>query len=199
MSCPAAWLHGPSWPHPVIRAKTSCGLRARHTSGASPSRSIAPGRIPSTSTSACSTRSRTVATAAGCLRSRATFGRPRLSTSVRPKENIPPAPGRSIRMTSAPRSAKIMQACGAGPMPAISTTFTPRSGPVPCPSSCPICLLSSVSDCQARTPARSTESMPTAVLTGALVSWPAWVLRPSARLRSSRSGCSQPLWASATA
>ena len=27
-----------------------------------------------------------------------------------------------------------MQACGPGPMPAISTTLTPRSGPVPCPS-----------------------------------------------------------------
>ena len=28
-----------------------------------------------------------------------------------------------------------MQACGPGPMPATSTTLTPRSGPVPCPSS----------------------------------------------------------------
>ena len=28
-----------------------------------------------------------------------------------------------------------MQACGPGPMPATSTTFTPRSGPVPWPSS----------------------------------------------------------------
>ncbi len=28
-----------------------------------------------------------------------------------------------------------MHACGPGPIPAISTTFTPRSGPVPCPSS----------------------------------------------------------------
>src|SRR5918995_4911900 len=29
----------------------------------------------------------------------------------------------------------IVQACGPGPMPAISTTLMPRSGPVPCPSS----------------------------------------------------------------
>ena len=41
--------------------------------------------------------------------------------------------------------------------------------------------------------------MPTASPTGALVSWPAWVLRPSARLWSSRHACCQPLSATATA
>ena len=40
--------------------------------------------------------------------------------------------------------------------------------------------------------------MPTASPTGALVSCPACVFRPSARLRSSRQACSQPLPASAT-
>jgi hypothetical protein len=50
-----------------------------------------------------------------------------------------------------------------------------------------------------RTVSRGTVSMPTAWPTGALVSRPAWVLRPSARLGSSRSACAQPLSASATA
>ena len=31
-----------------------------------------------------------------------------------------------------------MHACGPGPIPAISTTFTPRNGPVPDPSSTPM-------------------------------------------------------------
>src|SRR5690348_3350697 len=42
-----------------------------------------------------------------------------------------------MRITSAPRSARIMQACGPGPIPASSTTFSPRSGPVPWPSCMP--------------------------------------------------------------
>ena len=50
-----------------------------------------------------------------------------------------------------------------------------------------------------RTLSSPTDSMPTAAPTGALVSCPAWVLRPSARLRSSRSAWCQPLSASATA
>ena len=49
-----------------------------------------------------------------------------------------------------------------------------------------------------RTLSSSTGSMPTASPTGALVSSPAWVLRPSARLWSSRRAWAQPLSATAT-
>ena len=49
-----------------------------------------------------------------------------------------------------------------------------------------------------RTPG-STASMPTASADGAVGEVPAWVFRPSARARSSRSACCQPLSASATA
>src|SRR5829696_4695872 len=97
---------------------------------------MVPGRRPSTSTSACAARASTVATAWGCFRSSATLGRPRLRRSCAPPRSVR-SPGRSILITSAPRSARIMQACGAGPIPASSTTLTPRSGPVPRPSSMP--------------------------------------------------------------
>src|SRR4051794_37868343 len=89
--------------------------------------------MPSMTTSACLTSSSTVATACGSLRLSATLGRPRLSSIVAPPASACP-PGRSTRITSAPRSARIMQACGPGPMPAISTTLIPARGPVPCPS-----------------------------------------------------------------
>src|SRR6478609_7145014 len=108
-------------------------LTFRQSSGPRPRRSVTPGRIPSMTTSACRTSSSTVATASGSLRLSATLGRPRLSSIVAPPAS-PCPPGRSTRITSAPRSARIMHACGPGPIPAISTTFTPRSGPVPCPS-----------------------------------------------------------------
>ena len=39
--------------------------------------------------------------------------------------------GRSTRTTSAPRSASTIAACGAGPIPASSTTRSPTSGPAP--------------------------------------------------------------------
>lgn len=50
---------------------------------------------------------------------------------------------------------------------------------------------------QARISASVTDSMPTASLTGALVSTPACVLSPIATLASSPTACRQPLWASA--
>ena len=53
MSWPAPRAYGPSWPQPVIRPNTSFGLRARHSSGPMPRRSITPGRNPSMSASAC--------------------------------------------------------------------------------------------------------------------------------------------------
>ena len=77
MSWPAAWAYGPSCPHPVIRPKTSFGLRAWHSVGPRPSRSITPGRNPSISASADSTRSSSVATPSGCFRSMAMLRRPR--------------------------------------------------------------------------------------------------------------------------
>src|ERR1700735_4385321 len=41
----------------------------------------------------------------------------------------PVAPGRSMRTTSAPRSPRIIAACGPGPIPASSMTRKPVSGP----------------------------------------------------------------------
>src|ERR1700752_2744624 len=43
--------------------------------------------------------------------------------------SAPLAPGRSTRTTSAPRSPRIIAACGPGPMPASSMTRNPVSGP----------------------------------------------------------------------
>src|ERR1700751_3709818 len=45
-------------------------------------------------------------------------------------EPPPPADGRSIRTTSAPRSPRIIAACGPGPIPASSTTRSPLRGPL---------------------------------------------------------------------
>src|SRR5436305_2714424 len=127
MSWPAAWASGPSCPHPVMRPYTSLGLRARHSSGPSPSRSMTPGRKPSMRASACSTRRSTVCTPSGCLRSTATDLRPRFNTSLSGLSTR--ALGRSIRRTSAPMSASIIAVNGPGPIPAISITLKPCSGP----------------------------------------------------------------------
>ena len=132
MSCPAIEAYGPSWPHPVMRPYTSPGLRARHSSGPMPKRSATPGRNPSISPSAPSTSFSTVATPSGCLRSTPTLRRPRLSTSKWGVSGISSRTrsARSTRTTSAPRSASIMAANGPGPIPAISTTRMPLSGPM---------------------------------------------------------------------
>src|SRR4051812_2029588 len=127
MSWPAECDSGPSWPHPVMRPYTSFGLRARHSSGPSPRRSMTPGRKPSRRASACSTSRSTVCTPSGCLRSTAIDLRPRLSTSFSGLSTR--AFGRSTRSTSAPMSASIIAVNGPGPMPAISITLTPCSGP----------------------------------------------------------------------
>src|SRR6202012_6076597 len=67
-----------------------------------------------------------------------------LSTSARPSSDFrsamtkrrlrsigsePEAPGRSMRTTSAPRSPRIIAACGPGPIPASSITRSPVNGP----------------------------------------------------------------------
>src|SRR3954454_23652743 len=90
--------------------------------------------MPSISTSAPSTSTSTASTAPGFFRSMATLGRPRVSRSVSRGLALPAPAGRSSRITSAPRSASSIAACGPGPMPASSTTRIPRNGPVPCPS-----------------------------------------------------------------
>src|SRR5680860_644260 len=141
MSWPAAWASGPSWPHPVIRPKTSRGLRSRHTSGPRPRRSMTPGRKPSIRTSAESISLRTSSTPSADFRSTAMERRPRETTSARTAAIVlgprtqpaPPRPAerRSTRVTVAPRSASIIPANGPGPIPAISTTVTPASGPIP--------------------------------------------------------------------
>ena len=70
------------------RRASGCG--SRHTSGPRPSRSITPGRKPSMSASACSTRSSTVATPSGCFRSTPIERRPRFSTSAGGVAGSPP-------------------------------------------------------------------------------------------------------------
>src|SRR5438270_2334950 len=110
-----------------MRPSTIFGLRARHSSGPRPRRSITPGRNPSMIASACSTRRSTVWTPSGCFRSTAIDRRPRLSTSFSGLSTR--AFGRSTRSTSAPMSASIIAVNGPGPMPAISITLTPFSGP----------------------------------------------------------------------
>src|SRR5690606_11020522 len=135
MSCPALSARGPFCPHPVIRANTSRGLRARQTSGPNPSRSATPGRNPSTSTSAVSTNSSSTCSPAGLLRSmeieRRLRDMPMLVTSV---PGFPCAAAtRSTRMTSAPRSASSMTPYGVGPRPLNSMIRTPASGPVTIP------------------------------------------------------------------
>lgn len=134
MSWPAVCASGPYWPHPVIRPKISLGFRRRQTCGPSPNFSITPGRKPSINMSALATRRRTTSVARGSLRFSATDCRPRSTMlSLRKRSSIGVSEagptGRSMRMTVAPRSARIMQANGAGPMPAISTMVIPERGP----------------------------------------------------------------------
>src|SRR5829696_438236 len=130
MSWPAACAYGPSWPQPVMRPYTSFGLRVRQASGPIPSRSATPGRNPSMSASACSTMRRTVSTPSGCFRSTPIERRPRFNTSIHPGSNPRSTDwARSTRTTSAPMSESSIAANGPGPMPAISITLTPDSGP----------------------------------------------------------------------
>src|SRR5437588_4948869 len=124
-----------------MRAYTRRGLRARHCSGPTPSRSATPGRKPSSSTSACSHNRSTTSAPPGCLRSTPTLRRPRSITEY--ADAVPPATerplatsaARSIRSTSAPRSESNMPANCTGPMFGSSITLTPSSGPMPLPSS----------------------------------------------------------------
>src|SRR4051812_36579210 len=130
MSWPAACAYGPSWPQPVMRPYTSFGLRARQASGPMPSRSATPGRKPSMSASACSTSFITVSTPSAFFRSTPMERRPRFRISRFGRSKLPvTAWARSTRTTSAPMSASIIAANGPGPIPAISTTFTPDNGP----------------------------------------------------------------------
>ena len=131
MSWPAACAIGPSWPKPVMRPYTSRGLRFRHASGPRPRRSITPGRKPSVSTSAFSISFSTSSTPSGFFRSTPMLRRPRANTSLDGLSGSVPrtAAERSMRITSAPRSASIIAQNGPGPMPVISTTLMPERGP----------------------------------------------------------------------
>ena len=136
MSCPATFASGPSCPHPVMRAYTRRGFRARHSSGPMPRRSVTPGRNGSTRASACSTMRSTVATPSGCFRSMVTSRRPRAS-NVNPlgRSAWVASSARSIRTTSAPMSDSNVPANGPGPIPASSMTLIPCSGPTAPPRS----------------------------------------------------------------
>src|SRR5215468_10497754 len=127
MSCPAVDASGPYCPHPVIRPYTSRGLRANATSGPTPSRSATPGRNPSISASERSARRSTTSAAPGCRRSNAIERRPR-PTAVLPMSRGS-ARSRSMRTTSAPRSASSIPRNGTGPTAGNSITRTPSRGP----------------------------------------------------------------------
>ena len=131
MSCPADVAYGPSWPQPVIRPYTRAGFRARQSSGPMPSRSATPGRNPSNTTSAPSTRRSTTSRPASDLRSTPMLRRPRPLTKAGGRSGSPPRTetARSIRTTSAPMSASIIPQNGPGPIPASSITRTPSSAP----------------------------------------------------------------------
>src|SRR5581483_8720931 len=100
--------------------------------GPMPSRSVAPGRKSSISASACSPRRNTVSTPCGFFRSTARLRRPRASTSFGGCSGLcsRTRSARSTRSTSAPISASIIPQNGPGPMPAISMTLIPSSGPI---------------------------------------------------------------------
>ena len=113
---PARDAYGPSWPNPEIRVMTSFGLRARRTSGPSPSRSSVPGREFSTNTSASSSKLSNVAMSSASLMSSTTVRLLRLTSfhhSPSPSRGsrhamlrrLSPS-GRSTLMTSAPKSAR---------------------------------------------------------------------------------------------
>ncbi|SKS09453.1 Uncharacterised protein [Mycobacteroides abscessus subsp. abscessus] len=68
------------------------------------------------------------------MTSRLTSRLPRWNRSVSSAGMASP-PGRRTRMTSAPRSDNIIAACGPGPIPPSSITFTPARGPVLTPVS----------------------------------------------------------------
>ena len=129
MSCPAACASGPVWPQPVMRPKTSFGLRAATAAGPNPRRSITPGRKPSIKASADSSNCQTKAWPSADFRLTAIERLPRCPA-------IATLPGRqsaarSMTITSAPISANNMPAIGPGPMPANSITRSPDSGPGP--------------------------------------------------------------------
>ena len=157
MSWPAVGARGPSWPQPVMRPITSFGLRASSSSGPRLRRSRTPGRNPSTSTSACSTRRRIVSRPSGCFRSTPIDRRPRWSTSAGGASGLPPTQrsARSTRTTSAPRSASTMAPKGAGPSPDSSMTRTPsedRSSVAPAPARAAVTRRSVMTGRSARRP-----------------------------------------------
>src|SRR6185369_16478832 len=88
---------------------------------------MTPGRNPSIKASAPSIRRRMPSRSSGFLRSAATRGRPR---PVMGSGTGTGAPGRSIRTMSAPMSASIIAAKGAGPRPANSTMRKSSSAPM---------------------------------------------------------------------
>jgi hypothetical protein len=117
-----------------MRSMISRGLRARSVSGPRPQDSIAPGRKFSISTSASLASRLTMSCASGVRKSRA---RLRLfrdctchqtevpSLSIRQTRSGSPAPGGSILITSAPKSARVLAANGPAISWPSSMTFRP--------------------------------------------------------------------------
>ena len=114
---PGRCAYGPSWPKPLTRVMMSFGLRACNTSGAKPKRSKIPGRKFSTNTSASSMSRRNTSRSDSFFRSSATVRllrftslhhRPSPSAGSRQPmlRKLSPPSGRSILMTSAPKSAR---------------------------------------------------------------------------------------------
>src|SRR6202171_58083 len=75
-------------------------------------------------------RGLTAAQSSGPMPSRSQVPGRNASITTAASAGICNPPGLRTRTTSAPRSASTMAACGPGPMPPSSSTFTPASGPV---------------------------------------------------------------------
>src|SRR5438132_12314204 len=126
MSWPARSAKGPAWPQPVRRANTKRGLRARRVSGPRPRRSIAPGRLLSSSTSE---RSAIRATTSGPASWRRSTTISRFPLRRNTEGSGPDAAGRRTWRTWAPKSASSIDAKGPGPSALRSRTRIPARGP----------------------------------------------------------------------
>src|SRR3954447_7679222 len=126
MSCPARCAYGPVCPQPVSRVYTRRGFRASRSSGPRPRRSMAPGRLPSSSTSTWQAMRATTSGASAWRRSTATVCLPRRRKAA---GSGPRRSGRRTSVTSAPKSARIIEQKGPGPRALRSSTRMPASGP----------------------------------------------------------------------
>ena len=137
MSCPAVVASGPvlaptgdaGEDQSGVDGRAVVGPDAEPFAGARPEavqQHVGLGRQPS-STSGSALTSRSTTRLPRCIRSTSSAG---ICSGLLPPSLRSPGSGLRTRTTSAPRSARIIPACGPGPMPPSSMTFTPARGPV---------------------------------------------------------------------